>query len=440
MVASPLAHGVFGSNLRGTGSSNISDTKQVLATDKAMVTMVLDWNAFVVQRLQAEKGLGRDDAKKMATQLWQKTTTHGYKSAWRTFHDDYVRDHGEEPTERSVFVQRAEAWMMHKISQSLAEKNLYYEQLNNIITPISGTLRNTMEVNVGQSQAVERLRNRAKTELLYRKHQDKQNMAIDIPKLLHALAEDKSSELDEKTLRAKLMTLLILDTAARPSTIRNVLRGTEKQTPDTFATKLELFPISTKDRHAAKNKKIQPLVTHAFPFNKDICTIYTLKLYLDKTRLKELKKDIDHQAVVDGRPSLQQGTSIFVTCKKPYGSIKETTVTSEVRKYIHRIFQLKNNSARDLRRSVPSLLQHIDNLSDEDIATMFRWHREDTFRDWYKTVIPSGLKDHYKQIPDQIPNSWKLRIDHVHKDRFRTLLRTKKPVPATIDNFFKKQG
>jgi len=60
-------------------------------TNKAMVRVVLDCNTFVVLRLQADKGLGKDDAEKMAMQFWQKNT-HVRESAWRTFHDDRVRD------------------------------------------------------------------------------------------------------------------------------------------------------------------------------------------------------------------------------------------------------------------------------------------------------------------------------------------------------------
>mmetsp|Transcript_13886 Transcript_13886/g.19286 ORF Transcript_13886/g.19286 Transcript_13886/m.19286 type:complete len:155 (-) Transcript_13886:811-1275(-) len=151
---------------------------------------------------------------------------------------------------------------------------------------------------------MERSRNRTKTELLHRKHQDKQKMAIDNSKPLHALAEDESRVLDEKTLQAKLATLLTLDTAARPSTMRNVLRGTEVHSPDAFAAKLKLFPIITKDWHGAKNKKMQPFVTHAFPFDKKTFVLS----HLEALSRQDLTQGAKGEAVVEGKPTLQQET------------------------------------------------------------------------------------------------------------------------------------
>lgn len=329
--------------------------------------------------------------------------------------------------------------MMATFSNAIKNRNLFYEQVSNLVSAISGTIMKTMNIQLTDDYAIKGLRERAKTELLNRKETKTNKTCIDITSILESMATDDNETLSVKALRAKLSILLMIDSAARPSTLRAVLRGELPISNSKFGKVVTMTPHMTKDKHASKDKRSKPFDITAFPDKRNICTVSTLQCYLKRTASRETN-DYEYSTTDEkGKPTSAHGTSIFVSINKPYTSIRATTIASEAKKYLKNL--VGGSTATDIRHSVPSIIQFIDGLPDDQIATAFRWHREDTYKSWYKSVVPTALKDQFKDVPFEIPHSWKIRFPFVHKTKLQQLIRAQYVKPTnTIEQYLNKEN
>ena len=257
--------------------------------------------------------------------------------------------------------------------------------------------------------------------------------------LLEAIdAKGKNADLSTKELRAKMTILMILDSAARPSTLHSCMIGEERQSSNQFGEHVTLHPLTTKDQQLSKDKSGRVLKLQGFPHKKNLCSVKTFQEYM--MRIKRLNTIADRSyAAVDseGKPFKKQGTSIFVTMTKPHGSMSASTVRSEAKKYLDTL--ASNASSRDLRHSIPSLVQLIEGLSDSETATTFRWHRTDTYKKWYKSEIPQKVRDKFKMEKVEFPISWKIRHNYIDKSRIHHLgsfMKKQKKEKQNITSYF----
>ena len=401
-----------------------------------MVQVAVDWDTFIIQRIKASKGLEDEDAKKMAEALWQKTTTPKYRAEWKKFRAWHEDIYGTEQIAESNFVFCAKAYVTKTILKAMEDKNLYYEDLNNRVSSISGTIIQTMGYDIGKDASIQRLRDRAKVKLRKRKDTVKNADCIDIIQLLQAIDDaGKNKDLSFKDLRGKLIVLMIIDTAARPSTLRECMLEEIKTETNSYGDCIVLVPHARKDQHLATNKDTKPLRIQSFVHRANICTKATLEEYQRRLQQFDIIKDIEYAGIdKDGKPAKIKGTSLFVKKTKPQGSMATSTVRSEARKYLERIGNKANNV--QIRHAVPTIIQHIDNLSNDKTASMFRWSRTDTYTKWYKSNIPPHIQEKLKQEKSNFPISWKLRYKYIDKSRLCTIF----PKPKTnnnITNYFK---
>lgn len=318
--------------------------------------------------------------------------------------------------------------MMKTFLTAIEEKSSFYEQVSDKVSAVSGTLAKTMGLQLTEDPSIKALRERAKSVLLHRKHAKKPATCIDLGPILEAMKNDDNATMELKDLRAKVAVLMMIDSAARPSTLRHIMRDEYEEIKVPTGISIMLVPVTTKDRHMAKDKKPKPLKLFSFDPCPSICTISTLRHYLRRSSQSMLKNDIEFAGIDDAnQPTKLHGTSIFLSLKGDK-SLATTTVSSEVRKYLVRL--VGKISAKDFRHSIPSLIQYIEKLSDADLAKAFRWHQEDTYRKWYKSVIPPELKAKYQNIPKILPKPWKLRFEYVPKHRVQSLL----PKPKDSSN------
>mmetsp|Transcript_5770 Transcript_5770/g.9039 ORF Transcript_5770/g.9039 Transcript_5770/m.9039 type:complete len:341 (-) Transcript_5770:258-1280(-) len=338
----------------------------------------------------------------MVSQLWQPSTIHMYKSRWKTFANEYIRDHGEQPHTRSNFIRFATSWMMQITSKAIAEHNLYYEELNDKTSCVSGTINRIFNVIISEDPAVTKLRERAKTVLLRRLPAKISKECIDIHELLHAINDQPTNEkLSLKDLRGKLATLMIIDEAVRPSTLQAILYDEYDITAGKYGDVLSCTPLVTKDKHLAKDKTKKPIKFQEFKHNQKICTVATFKDYMDRTQTFPKTQDITYANIVNGRPSQSKGCSMFIGITKPHASLATTTIAGEIRKYITKIYRKIN--AKEIRKATPSIIQFINKTSDDDIAQAFRWNRTSTYATWYKHHISEKIKTRIKTTPTDIP-------------------------------------
>ena len=421
LVSSTATIGGFNSSAVSPRQADVQVSQPVPQTSQTMVKMGLDWSAFVVEHIAHYRGLEKEDAKKVAERLWAPTTVPGYKSKWKKFYHWYEKQYGEEPTSQPNFIKRTKAWMMITIEQAIDAKNKFYEELNDDLSAISGTIHHTLGVRPGEDPAVQRLRERASTILQKRKDVNDakgKKTAIDVPNLLKLSNNDGNNEdLDTKRLRAKLSALMIIDTAARPETIQHCTPRNIYIAQEDGRKVMTLLPTSTKDQHLAKNKKTRTFKITEFPYARNICTISTYMEYRKRIAKFSIVDDIDISTIgSDGKPTKARTHSVFVTLTHPHGSLAAKTVRSECKKYLESLQE--GIGPKELRKAVPSLIQFIDKVTDSQTAKDFHWQRDETFKKWYKANIPDDIKKHLANVKRDFPRSWKLRHLFIPKTRF----------------------
>ena len=333
--------------------------------------------------------------------------------------------------------------MMHFLQQAMDEKILFYEQASDFISAVSGTIQHTIGVRPGDDPTVQRLRDRAKRVLLARKsvRLAQRKEAIDVRALLKLIDEDgDNKDLTTKRLRAKLIALMIIDSAARPDTIRNCMFH-EVRFQETKAGKtVTCTSSSTKDQQLAKDKTQRTLTFDEFPFKPNICTLSTMAEYSSRLEKFDLVKDLNIAGLDgDGRPINVQTHSIMVKLTNPHESLSSSTVRSECRKYLESLAS-KGVGPKELRKAIPSIIQFIDQSSDDEVAKKFRWGREDTYKQWYKSNIPEDVKKSLQQINQDLPTSWKLRHSFITKTKITQHYRSIfgiKPKKSIRDHFSK---
>ena len=417
---------------------NFPLSQRVPKAEKAMVTMELDWSDFVVKQLSYHKGLEKKDAEKVAATIWSNNTRPSYKTKWKDFFHWYEREFGEEPTEKSIFVKRAQQWMMEELQRAIEGKNTFYEQVSDRISAVSGTIQHTLGIRPGEDPTIQRLRDKAKIHLRRRTDDRKENTAVDVPALLKLIDQDaKEDDITTKVLRAKLISLMIIDTGARPQTIRNCTRLHTRVRKKDGLRVLECLPLSTKDQHLAKDKTPRVLQITEFPFNRNLCTVHTYLQYMNAIQRWNIKDDIQVATVSDGKPERATTTSIFVKFTEPHESLSEKTVRSECRKYLDRL--QSGTGPKELRKSVPSIIQAIDEEDDERTAKRFKWQRDSTFKKWYKSAIPPKLREKITEIDKEFPDSWKLRHDFIPKNIIIEKFKEKYKLSGTLTDYFKQK-
>mmetsp|Transcript_11006 Transcript_11006/g.21658 ORF Transcript_11006/g.21658 Transcript_11006/m.21658 type:complete len:342 (+) Transcript_11006:1-1026(+) len=340
---------------------------------------------------------------------------------------------------QSEFIKRTKHWMMTYLNEAMQEKKAFYEQVSDQLSAISGTIHHAIGVRPGQDSTIQRLRDKAKLTLLRRKDSKEQKEAIDVPALIELIDQNGDNDkLDIKTLRAKLIALIITDTSARTQTVRQCTWiNTSIVTINGLRT-LKCIPLSTKDQHLAKDKEKRVLTITEFPFNRNVCTVDTFVKY--KQRIKDWKITNDIEIATldkDGKPIKSSTASLFLKITDPHESLSEKTVRSECKKYLQRID--KDAGPRQLRKAVPSILQFIDEASDEQTAHKFRWQREDTFKTWYKSTIPDSIKKKIKDIDKEFPDSWKLRHKFIPNKTVINKFREKYKTGSMMTDYFTKK-
>ena len=423
VVADDAKFGSIGPNPNQSRQADVQDAESLLAASKAMVKMVLDWDNFVVERIRQSHNLEKNDAKKMAAKLWADSTRPGYKTEWKKFHNWYESLYGTQPTTKLEFVCRAKAYTSRTLTKALEEKNAFYETLNNQISAVSGTIKKTMNVDISGDYMIQSLREKAKTVLLHRKHAKAEQKCTDVTAVLQAIDEYGSNDtMTLKDLRAKVAVLMIIDSAARPSTILNCLFGEESQNLTKFGPESTFRPILTKDQQLAKNKNPREFSITGFEFKKNLCTLSTLQTYKRRIVHMKLVNDIEYAGTEkDAKtgklvPVKKFGTSYFVKLSEPHGSLALTTLKSEMRKFLAKLLGKGQATANGLRHSVPSIIQFIDDADDSQVAQAFRWGRTKTYQQWYKTNVPLDIQKKMKQDNSSFPNSWKLRHQWIRKE------------------------
>jgi len=328
--------------------------------------------------------------------------------------------------------------MIQTLTKALQDKDSFYEQVSNTISAISGTITNVIGKQPSLDPTIRKLRERAKTELRHRAEARKQKQCIDVFEVIRAIDKaGDNAKLDTKTLRAKLITLLIIDTAARPSSLRNSSWQETKLEEGPQGKLLTLRPIATKDQHLSKNKQQRKLEITAFPFRKSICTVEAYKEYRRRFKEEDMATDLTWAGIVDGKATQCKGSSLFVKLSKPHQSLKATTVRSECKKYLDGL--LGTGSSKELRRAVPSIIQFIDGATDKEIAEMFRWSRDDTFKKWYKQMVPDNIKLKSQQVEAEFPMSWKIRAEYIDKEAVMKRLKEKYTLNSgAITDYFNK--
>ena len=312
--------------------------------------------------------------------------------------------------------------MIQRLQAAIDTKDTYYEDINDEISAVSGTIHQTIGIRPGNDATIQRLRDRAKTTLLSRKQTKKQKTSIDVPALIELIDNDgNNKDLETKKLRAKLIALMILDSAARPDSIRNcTAENTKIETTATGRRRMICIPTSTKDQAIAKDKTARRLIFYEFPFRKNICTLTTYEEYKKRFKNEDIVNDLEIAGLDEkGKPTKKTTHTIMLTIPRPHRSIKAQTVRSECRKYLERLQQ--GTGPAELRKAVPSLIQYIENAKDDEAAKKFRWQREDTFKTWYKVTIPDSIKAKLKDIDKEFPTAWKLRCKYIPKTQVHTL-------------------
>ena len=333
--------------------------------------------------------------------------------------------------------------MMTFLQQAMDEKIMFYEQASDFISAVSGTVQHTIGIRPADDPTIQRLRDRAKKVLLCRKttKQEQRKEAVDLRPIFKLIDEDgDNKDLTTKRLRAKLTTLMIIDSAARPDTIRNCMIHQVSYKKTDNGTVITCISSSTKDQNLAKDKTQRKLIFEEFPFKPNICTIATMMEYSKRLEKFKLAKDISVAGLnEEGKPANIKTHSIMVKLTEPHESLRSTTVRSECRKYLESL-NGKGIGPKELRKAIPSIIQFIDGTTDEEAAKKFRWMREDTYKQWYKSSIPDDVKKALKQIKQDLPTSWKLRHSFITKHKvaqhYRTLfgIKAKKSIK---DHFVK---
>lgn len=333
--------------------------------------------------------------------------------------------------------------MMQFLQEAMDQKTLFYEQASDYISAVSGTIQHTIGVRPGDDATIQRLRDRAKKVLLNRKsvRQDQRKEAINVQAILKLIDQDGDNKtLTTKRLRAKLITLMIIDTAARPDTIRNCMKHHVRFNSTKNGKVVTCTSSSTKDQHLAKDKKQRTLTFEEFPFRPNICTISTMAEYSERLSKFEIVNDIDIAGLDEhGRPTNIKTHSIMVKITKPHESLASTTVSSECRKYLLSLAD-KDVGPKELRKAIPSIIQYIDQSSDDEVAKKFRWVREDTYKQWYKSSITDDVKKSLQKVNQDLPTSWKLRHTFIQRSKiiqhYRSIFGIK-PKKSITDHFVK---
>ena len=124
---------------------------------------------------------------------------------------------------------------------------------------------------------------------------------------------------------------------------------------------------------------------------------------------------------------------------KPHESLASTTVSSECRKYLLSLAD-KDVGPKELRKAIPSIIQYIDQSSDDEVAKKFRWVREDTYKQWYKSSITDDVKKSLQKVNQDLPTSWKLRHTFIQRSKiiqhYRSIFGIK-PKKSITDHFVK---
>lgn len=405
-----------------------------------MVKMVMDWSDFVMEQIATHQGMETHDAAQVAEKIWEKNTRPGYRTRWKIFFDWYKGKYGDEPVVQSEFIKRTKHWMMTYLNNAIQEKKTFYEQVSDQLSAISGTIQHAIGIRPGQDNTIQRLRDKAKLALLKRKDTHEKKEAIDVPALIELIHQDgDNDDLDLKTLRAKLIALIITDTSARTQTVRQCTWMNTSIVTENGLRVLKCIPLSTKDQHLAKDKNKRVLKITEFPFNRNICTVNTFLKYKQRIKDWKIAEDIEIATLdKDGKPIKKNTASLFLKISDPHESLAEKTVRSECKKYLQRID--KEAGPKELRKAVPSILQFIDEASDETTAQKFRWQREDTFKTWYKSTIPEQIKKKIKDIDKEFPDSWKLRHKFIPNKTVLTTFKTKYKTSSMVTDYFKKNN
>ena len=329
--------------------------------------------------------------------------------------------------------------MMKYLKDAMEDKLQFYEQVSDQISAVSGTTHHTIGIRPGNDDTIQRLRDKAKMALLRRRDTKEKKEAIDVPALMELIDKAGNNDrLNTKTLRAKLMALIISDTSARTDTIRQCTWINTTIIKENGLRVLRCIPTSTKDQHLAKDKSSRVLKITEFPFNRNICTVDTFLKYQERIKTWKLKDDIEVASLNEqGKPIKKQTSSLFIKLTEPHESLAAKTVRSECRKYLQRIDA--TTGPREIRKAVPSTLQFIDQASDEQTAQKFRWQREDTFKLWYKSTIPESIRKKVQDIDKEIPDSWKLRHKYIPNNTILKQFKEKYKTGSMMTDYFNKK-
>ena len=434
MVADNVRTGSKQSIADNEKPEQVFTSKFVHSDTKTVVQMDVDWHSFIVQQLRQSKGLENADAEKMAKALWAPNTIPRYKSEWKRFHSWHQDVHGKKSLTKSDFIRSVKTYLSTLATDAMEKMDMYYEQLNNKMSVVSGTIKNSMNVDVSMDIAIQRLRERAKTVLKHRRDTKAREECTDVQELLQAIdALGKNRDLPIKTLRAKMTVLMILDTAARPSTLHSCMMDEEQRSTNQYGEHVKFNPTMTKDQQLSKDKSGRKLNIQGFPHRQNLCTVTAFKEYMRRIKSLDVVKDQCYAAIDEnGKPYKKEGTSIFITLTKPHGSMSASTVRSEAKKFLDSLGSA--TSSRKLRHSIPSLIQLIDGLSDAETANTFRWNRTDTYKQWYKSEIPKSIQDKFRMEKVEFPTAWKIRHNFIDKSRIHHLVKPTKSTSKDKNN------
>ena len=329
--------------------------------------------------------------------------------------------------------------MMTHLKDAIEEKLQFHEQVSDQLSAVSGTIHHSIGTRPGDDDTIQRLRDKAKLALLRRRDAKQKADAIDVPALIELI--DKAGDNDKlntKTLRAKLMALMISDTSARTDTLRQCTWLNTAIIKENGLRVLRCIPVSTKDQHLAKDKSNRVLKITEFPFNRNVCTVDTFIKYKERTENWNKKDDIEVASLNEhGKPIKKCTSSLFMKLTEPHESLAAKTVRSECRKYLQNIDD--KAGPRQIRKAVPSIIQFIDQASDEQTAQKFRWQREETFKLWCKSTVPESIRKKVKDIDKEIPDSWKLRHKFIPNKTILKQFKDKCKTGTMMTDFFTKK-